>query len=229
LIVLHAAVLAVLVASPPTSQWIAGARFDALADPIAHAVRLDGDAALVPSAHVPDQLVPAGSVTLAVGSALTSPAYINVPIEVDVNGKFLRNVYVGYRVQRYVRTAVATHDLIPGSVLTANDVEMERVPYVGQQQNGTSALIGRKVVTAIRKGAPVYIESTQTNQIVRAGNAVVLIVDDNGVTVAASAIARTSGGLGDEVSVYNPETNKLLSGTVVGPERVELDLEGGVQ
>ncbi|MHB8144911.1 MAG: flagella basal body P-ring formation protein FlgA [Vulcanimicrobiaceae bacterium] len=39
--------------------------------------------------------------------------------------------------------------------------------------------------------------------------------------------ARTSGGLGDQVQIYNPSTNKSLSGTVTGPGRVELDLSGG--
>jgi len=31
------------------------------------------------------------------------------------------------------------------------------------------------------------------------------------------------------ISVYNPQTNKTLSGTVIGPGRVELDIMGVVQ
>jgi flagella basal body P-ring formation protein FlgA len=210
-------------------QRIDGTRFEELANAVARGVRLTGDAKLIPQMRVPDQILPAGPVRLIVGSALVSPVYVNVPIEVDVNGKFLRNVYVGYRVQRYIRTAVAAHDLVPGTVLAASDLEMARVPYMGQEHNGTNVLIGRKVVIAVRKGAQILIESTQTNQIVRAGSVVVLIVDDGGVSVVASVVARSSGGLGDVVSVYNPQTNKLLSGTVVGPERVELDISGEVQ
>jgi flagella basal body P-ring formation protein FlgA len=45
--------------------------------------------------------------------------------------------------------------------------------------------------------------------------------------LTADVVARTGGGLGDSVTVYNAETNKLLSGTVTGPDRVELVLPGG--
>ena len=70
---------------------------------------------------------------------------------------------------------------------------------------------------------------TKLISLVKAGNTVTLIVDNDGVRVAADVVARTSGGLGDEVSVYNPQTNKTLSGTVVGPDRVELNLSGETQ
>ncbi len=99
--------------------------------------------------------------------------------------------------------------------------------FTGQRTNGTEVLVGRRIIAAIRAGAPVTIESTRVDQIVKAGNTVTLIVDNNGVRVAADVVARTSGGLGDEVSLYNPQTNKVLSGTVVGPDRVELNLSGG--
>lgn len=211
------------------SQRILGKRLEALAKPAAARVELQGDSALIAAFAIPDQIVPSGALSLNVGSALINPSYVNVPIEIDVNGKFVRNIFVGYRVQQYVKTAVAAHDLVPGTVLTTDDVRMARVPFTGQRLNSAQVLIGRRVVSATREGQTIAIESTQTNQIVKAGNTVVLIVTDNGVQVVAEVVARTSGGLGDEISVYNPETRKTLSGTVVGPDRVELDLSGATQ
>lgn len=206
---------------------IAGKRFEKLAKPATQSIQLTGDAELVQAYPVPDQIVPAGNVTLTVGTALFNPSYINVPVTIDLDGKFLRQVFVGYRIQQYVRTAVAAHDLVPGSVITPDDVTIERVPFHGQRTNGADALIGRKVVSATREGQPIAIESTQTNQIVKAGSTVVLIVHDGGVAIAADVVARTSGGLGDEVQLWNPQTRKALSGTIVGPDRVELDISGG--
>ncbi len=218
-----------LPARAAATQVLAGSRFDALAAPVSKAVHLDGDAKLVEAYRVVDQIVPPGRVTLVVQSAIVTPSFVNVPVEIDLDGKFLRQIFVGYRVQHYVQTAVATHDLVPGAVLTAADLSMTRMVYTGQRTNGTQVLVGRRVVGAVRAGAPVTIEGTQVNQIVRAGNTVTLIVDNNGVRVAADVVARTSGGLGDEVNVYNPQTNKTLSGTVVGPDRVELNLSGETQ
>ncbi len=210
----------------PTVQHISGKRFEALAKPALAGLSFHGDVSLIPAFPIPDQTVPAGSLMLVRGSALVNPSYVNVPIEIDVNGHFVREVFVGYRVQKYVYTAVAAHDLVPGTVLSSSDVKMARVPFDGQRINGTRALIGRRVLSATRAGQAIPIESTQVNQIVKAGSTIVMIVQDGGVSVVADVVARSSGGLGDEISVYNPQTQKTLSGTVVGPDRVELDLSG---
>ena len=206
---------------------ISGKRFEKLAKPATQSMQLTGDAELVQAYPVPDQTVPAGNVTLSVGTAIYNPTYINVPVTIDLDGKFLRQVFVGYRIQQYVRTAVAVHDLVPGTVITPDDVTIERVPFNGQRINGADVLVGRKVVSATRQGQPIAIESTQTNQIVKPGSTVVLIVHDGGVAIAADVVARTGGGLGDEIQLWNPQTRKALSGTVVGPDRVELDISGG--
>ena len=213
----------------PATQRIGGDRFVALAKRAVVTIAPSGDDALVQAAPVRDQIVPAGAVSLVVESPLATPTYVNVPIDVDVDGSFLRTVFVGYRVQQYVRTAVAAHDLIAGSVIAAGDLTMARVPSTGRLGNGADVLIGRKIFVPFRKGQPVYIEETQTNQIVKPGSSVVLIVNDGNVSVVAEGVARTGGGLGDEVSVYNPSTNHTLSGTVVGPDRVQLDIMGEQQ
>jgi flagella basal body P-ring formation protein FlgA len=211
------------------TQTIKGSSLEALATPISKAVRLTGDAQLVQAYPVPDQIVPLGHVELVAQSAIITASYVNVPIVVDLDGRFLRQIFVGYRVQRYVETAVATHDLVPGALLTDGDLKIARIVYTGQRTNGTDVLIGRRVITAMRAGAQVTIEGTRVDQIVKAGNTVSLIVDNNGVRIATDVVARTSGGLGDEVTVYNPQTSKVLTGTVIGPDRVEVDLSGETQ
>ena len=207
-------------------QVIAGRRFQTIAAGIGKSIRLTGDAKLVEAVAIADQIVPAGRVTLVPKSAIIGPSFVNIPIEIDLNGRFLRQLFVGYRVERFVETAVAAHDLLPGAVLTADDLTMARMVYTGQRTNGAQVLIGRRVMGAVRAGAPVTIEATQVNQLVHAGSTVTLIVNDNGVTVAADVVARTSGGLGDQVNIYNPQTNKTLTAVVVAPDRVELNLSG---
>lgn len=218
------------VASPACAQaavaHITGKAIEDAAKPLVRNIRLVGDSELSAAFTIPDQTVPSGTLTLVAQTPLATPSYVNVPVELDLNGKYLRTVFVGYRVQQFVKTAVASHDLVPGAVLTRGDVTIARVPFNGQHTNGTQALIGRKIVAAFRAGAPIFIEQTQTNQIVKAGASVVLIVRDAGVSVVADVVARTGGGLGEEVNIYNPQTNKTLTGTVVGPDRVELNLSG---
>ena len=210
------------------TQRISGAHLTALAQRAVRALRLPSETTLAPAYPVANQILPDGTASVVVGSVVSNPSYVNVPIVLGVNGHYLRTVFVGYRVVRWVRTAVATRDLVAGSVLSAHDVAMRKVIFNGQRVNGLSSLIGRRIEGTFRRGQPIYIEETQTNEIVKAGATITLIVHDGGVSVVADVLARTSGGLGDQVSVYNPQTNKALSGTVVGPDRVELDL-GGTQ
>ena len=212
-----------------TTQRIAGARFEALAKPMIAGIHPPGDAVLQQAYPIPDQVVPLGTVSLQAGSALVNPAFVNVPVTIDVDGHFVRQVFIGYKVLTYVRTAVAAVDLDPGTVLGYADIKMARVLSYGQRTNGIEALIGRRILAPIRAGAPISIEATQTNQIVKAGSTIVLIVHDGGVDVVADVVARMGGGLGDEIPVYNPQTNKALSGTITGPDRVELNLSGGAQ
>lgn len=230
-----AAVLSVAAALPmaapaaarPAGQTVTAKSIQRLADATVRSLKLDKDHAFMPAFGVPDQMMPPGRVTLTVGLPIVTPSYINVPVTLNLDGKFSRAVYVGYRVQEYVSQAVAARDVAPGTVLSAQDVEMKRVPFVGRRPNGTQVLVGRRAVAAYVKGQSIFIESTSADQVVKAGATVIMIVRDGGVALTADVIARTSGGLGDQVIVFNPVTNKQLSGTVTGPGRVELELPGG--
>lgn len=212
-----------------STQRIPGKRISSLAAHELTSVSLDPDQDLVQASMVPDQVVEGGRVDLHAGTPVGNTSFINVPVEIDVDGRTQRTVMVGYRVQQYVQTAVASHDLVPGTVLAPEDLTIGRVAYTGQASNGIDALVGRKVLFTALKGSPITIQETAVNQIVQAGSTVVFIVRDSGVAVTADAVARTSGGLGDEVFVYNPVTRKALSGTVTGPGTVELDISGGDQ
>lgn len=210
-------------------QRVSGQRIAQVASRELVTLAHDADHQYVAAGVTPDQVVSGDRIALHAQSPIGSSSFVNVPVAIDVDGKLDRTIYVGYRMQQYVETAVAAHDIVPGTVLAAEDLMMARVPYTGRPGNGIDALVGREVTGSVLKGQPVTIEATSVNQIVKAGSTVVLIVRDSGVEVTAAVIARTSGGLGDQVSVYNPATNKALSGTVTAPATVELDISGGDQ
>jgi flagella basal body P-ring formation protein FlgA len=206
---------------------VSGKRIASIAQRQLSFVSHDADRDFVPASIVPDQVVSEGRLALRAGTPNGTSAFVNVPVEIDVDGKPDRTVLVGYRVQQFVETAVAAHDLAPGTVLSAGDLIMARVPFTGAAANGVDVLVGRRVDSAMLRGEPVRIQSTSVNQIVKAGSTIVFIIRDSGVVISADAIARTGGGLGDQVFVYNPSTHKALSGTVTGPGTVELDISGG--
>jgi len=217
----------VATASMRPVQTISGRQIEALADRNMRSVKLDGNHSYALESSIPDQELPIGHVSLEAGSPLVTPSFVNVPVNIAVDGTFNRAIFVGYRIQAWVQQAVAARDIPPGTVLQAGDVTMARVPFIGRLQNGTQVLVGRRTIAAVVSGQPIYIESTSADQIVKPGATVILIIRDGGVAVMSDVIARTGGGLGDMVLLYNPVTNKQLSGIVTGPGRVELQISGG--
>jgi len=210
----------------PASQIVTGARIATIADKIAHAAVPDSDRAVASAFQIVDQNVPSGAVALQAGQPQVNATYVSVPVAICVDGKVARTVYAGYRVTTYVMTAVAAHDLQGGALIGADDIALARLPANGRLAIIPSALIGRKIRMATAHGAVIYPEQTLVNELVKPGSSIVFIVHDGPVALSADVIARTGGGMGDIVSVYNPQTRTALSGVVTGPNTVEYTLPG---
>jgi flagella basal body P-ring formation protein FlgA len=215
-------------AGAQTQQIVAGSRVAAIADKIAHGLVSGPDRSVAAAYQVLDQNVPSGDVRLSAGGApFVSPTFVGVPVAISVDGKVARTVVAGYRVTTFVQTAVAARDLAPGAVLSAADLALARIAANGRPAIGGESLIGRRLNVATAKGAPLYVEQTVPDLLVKAGQAAILVIRDGMVALTADVVARTGGALGDTVTVLNPQTQKAIAAIVTGPNRVELTLPGG--
>lgn len=214
-----------LTAAPPM-QLVPAAQIASLAERTARSLVPDPQRALAPAYTVSDQQVPAGTVAIVAGTPQVNATYVSVPIAIDVDGKLARTVFTGFRLTSYVHVPLAAHDLPAGTVLGPDDLTSGRMPFSGRPDIDVETVVGRKIRAAVAGGAVVLPEMTTVNVIVRAGMPAVLIVHDGPVRLAADVIARTSGGLGEYVTVFNPQTQRALSGVVTGPNTVELTLPG---
>src|SRR5947209_11713877 len=166
-----------------STQRVSGKIIAQLAGDALKSLPADRYRAYVAATMVSDQVVPAGSVTMHAGTPVANPTFVNVPVEIDLNGSVARTVYVGYRVQQFVETAVAAHDIAPGSLLSADDLVMRKVSATGRSGNGIDILVGRRANGTFLKGQPVALDATLANQIVRAGSTVILVVRDGAVSL----------------------------------------------
>lgn len=215
--------------APVATQKVTFAQISAVTDKVVAGLIKDPDRSIVPAYALQPQSVPLGHVELTALTPLVFATYVAVPVQISVDGRVARTITSGYRVQQFVHTAVAARDLAPGTLLSADDLTTARVLANGRAAVDVSALIGRKVNSATTRGAQVFVEQTQVNMLVKAGSGAILTVRDGPVSLTADVIARTGGGLGDSVIVYNSSTRKVLSGIVTGPDEVELVLPGGEQ
>lgn len=221
-----AATVALASETSGNAQVVAATRLTAVADRVVAALVTDPDRTVQPAFSLADQFVPAGHLAIATETPLVNASYIAVPLQILVDGRVARTMVAGYRIATYVHTAIATHDLAPGAILTNDDLTMARVLSTGRPGVDIGSLAGRRLRAAANRGAEIFVEQTSVVDLVKSGAGVIFIVRDGPVALTADVIARTDGGLGDTVTVYNAKTNKILSGTVTGPNRVELQLPG---
>jgi flagella basal body P-ring formation protein FlgA len=211
--------------APPAMQVVNGARLQTISDAWIRRIVKDARHQALLAYPVAEQRVLSGRTELrASASPVISPEYASLPVEIRVDGTLVRTVYVGYRIVTLVTMPVLTHAKHRGDMLSANDFHDEMRAADGRSPVDVSMLSGHICNADLAAGSVVRPEQTSVDQIVKAGSPVVLIVHDGGVALAADVIARTSGGFGEVVTVYDEPSRKVLSGLVTAPSRVELTL-----
>ena len=207
------------------TQVVAGSTLAASGAAWARRLSKDADHGAVLSAPISDQRVPAGHVGIRTGSgAVITSNYASLPIEIRVNGSLVRTVYAGYRIVAYVQAPTLRSSLRSGHLIAPEDLTYARVESDGRRVPALEDLTGRLLAVDLPAAAELWPEQTVTDEIVKAGAPVVLIVHDGPIALAADVIARTSGGLGETVTVYDEHARRMLSGTVTAPSRVEFTL-----
>ncbi|MFN2448626.1 MAG: SAF domain-containing protein [Candidatus Baltobacteraceae bacterium] len=119
------------------TQRISGAAISTLAGKALARFTRDAAASYVPAAAVADQLVSGGHVHLRAQSPMGTSSFVNVPVQIEVDGRLDRTVFVGYRAQIFIETAVASHDLAPGTVLAPEDLKLARVAFYAPRTRRT--------------------------------------------------------------------------------------------
>ena len=210
---------------PAVSQVVTAARLQKLSDAAAHRLIKDQQHQVVLAYPLSDQHIISGHIELHIDDASSiSPTYATFPIEIRVDGVLVRTIYSGYRIVTLVDTPVLNEAKHHGDILELTDFHSQRLADDGRPHIDLSELAGRTLNADHAAGSSVRLEETSINTIVKAGSPVVLIVHDGSVALAADVIARTSGGLGETVTVYDENARKMLSGVVTAPSRVELTL-----
>jgi len=211
--------------APPAMQVVNGARLQTISDAWIRRLVKDPRHQALLAYPVMEQRVLSGHTELRESaSPVLSPEYVSLPVEIRVDGMLMRTVYIGYRIVTFVKKPVLTLAKHRGDLLSASDFRDEMRADDGRPPVDATMLAGRICNVDFAAGSVVQPEETSVDQIVKAGSPVILIVHDGGVALAADVIARTSGGFGETVTVYDEPARKMLSGLVTAPSRVELTL-----
>lgn len=137
----------------------------------------------------------------------------------------LKPVRIAGQLVETVEVVVPKRAVARGETLGKNDVLVERRPRDGQATDliGDPRVAIDKVATrALMAGAPLRANDLRREEIVAKGDLVTLVYESRGLTITMRGRAGDAGAMGDVISVTNPQSKRVLHGTVSGPGRISV-------
>ncbi len=137
------------------------------------------------------------------------------------------HIAVRGQVQPMVMAVVATRRMRPGTLLTAHDVTLARVPAMpagGQREmmRHIGAVLGLELRRIAVAGQPIPRAALRRPRAVRRGALVRLHLSVPGLAVSAAGVALDGGPVGATIRVRNPASGAVLAALVTGPGRARV-------
>lgn len=135
----------------------------------------------------------------------------------------LKPVRIGGQLVETVEVVVPRRAIARGETLTKADVVVERRPRDGQANDLVSdprAAIDKVARRALLAGLPLRAGDVQREEIVAKGDLVTIVYESKGLMITMRGRANEAGAMGDVVTVTNPQSKRVLQGTVSGPGRI---------
>jgi flagella basal body P-ring formation protein FlgA len=137
----------------------------------------------------------------------------------------LKPVRVAGQLVETVEVVVPRRTVARGETLGKTDVLVERRPREGQASDligDPRAAIDKVATRALMAGAPLRAGDLRREEIVAKGDLVTLVYESRGLTITMRGRAGEAGAMGDVISVTNPQSKRVLHGTVSGPGRISV-------
>jgi flagella basal body P-ring formation protein FlgA len=144
----------------------------------------------------------------------------------DEGGKLKRVLRVPARLLIEGRVVVATRDLNRGQRIQASDLALEWRDLASVTGNAANQddLIGRLLRTPVKAGRVMISSMLETENLVKMGDRVRVIVSGNGLKISGFGIARQNGQKGETIRILNPDSKREIYGVVTSDQLVEVQL-----
>ena len=175
-----------------------------------------------------DMTLPAGTVSYEVVAPDRWEGWgsTNLALIVRVDDRVERNIPVRVEVEALADVVVAVHPLERGDVIGNGDIVLQKRDLARTQGKvcrlATDA-VGKMVRTTIRANNPVRADYLERVPLVKSGQLVTIIVENDALRITAAGKARGAGAEGDTVMVQNLASQKEVAARVVDASTVRVD------
>ncbi len=154
-----------------------------------------------------------------------NPAYLNLAVYLNVDGAEAGRIMVNGRLDIYVRAVVAARRLERGDKLQAGDLSLTRLSLSRVRSGALTDPGQAEGLTCrhrIQAGQPVMAKDLEKPMAVSRGDMVTIVAKTGSLLVTTSGQAKQDGALGDNISVLNLNSKKMVLAEVVGPSKVRV-------
>lgn len=143
-----------------------------------------------------------------------------------VDGRVKANLALRTELEALAPVVVASGDLPRGAVLALKDVRLAEkdISTLREPYREVDTLIGMGVRRDIKSGEVLQKGVLAILPVVHRGELVTLTVRSAGLVLTASGLALDNGGIGEMIRVRNSSSQKEVSGRIVGPGKVDVEM-----
>ena len=175
-----------------------------------------------------DMTLPAGTVSYEVVAPDRWEGWgsTNLALIVRVDDRVERNIPVRVEVEALADVVVAVRPLERGDVIGNGDIVLQKRDLArtqGKVCRLVADAVGKMVRTTIRANNPVRADYLERVPLVKSGQLVTIIVENDALRITAAGKARGAGAEGDTVMVQNLASQKEVAARVVDASTVRVD------
>lgn len=149
---------------------------------------------------------------------------VSMALLVRVNGVVEKNLPLRLIVDAKTEMVVANRQLLAGTLLTEGDLSLQQrevAQAAGLHVRAIEDVVGMKLRSMVRSGAPIKSNQLEKVPVIRSGQLVTIVAENDGFRITVTGRAKSAGGVGDVIKVENLDSRKQFPARIVDSATVE--------
>jgi flagella basal body P-ring formation protein FlgA len=150
---------------------------------------------------------------------------VSVSVVARQRDEIVRNIPVRIEVEALADMVVALHPIGSGELVSAADVVLQKreiTPHSRLAARTIDEVVGKKARATLRANQPVRADQVERVPLVKSGQMVTIIAENEVLKISVSGKARSAGAEGDTIRVQNLTSLKEISARVISSTTVQV-------
>jgi flagella basal body P-ring formation protein FlgA len=150
---------------------------------------------------------------------------ISVAVVVRQKSRVVRNIPVRIEVEALTDTVVTLHQIEHGDIVAASDLVLQKREITQNSHLAARTIdeiAGKKARTTLRANQPVRADQVERVPLIKSGQMVTIVAENEVLKVSVSGKANSSGAEGDIIRVQNLTSLKEIPARVISATTVQV-------